>query len=59
MSVMQTGNFNPREFCSRKLLEVIDTNDQRQVTKHTVTAAVAELRARKDYLKELKDRGLI
>jgi hypothetical protein len=58
MNTSQLEHFDAQALCSRKLLEVID---EHRVQRHTValSAALRELLARKDYLHELQERGLI
>jgi len=54
--------FNASEFCSRKLLELVErstVDDPPVLSREERDAALVELTQRRHYLTELADRGLI
>ncbi len=45
--------FNPNEYCSRKLWDLVNHRDQEQLDSAALRAAVAELKQRSHYLDQL------
>jgi hypothetical protein len=56
---MNTEKFDPREFCSRKLWQLVSTETDEQVSARALQEAVAELAARRHYLDQLQQIGAI
>jgi len=52
-----TDRFNPQEFCSRKLWEMVNADTTGQQNKAQLDAAIAELEQRRSYLIELENIG--
>ena len=55
-------SFNAEEFSSRKLMDLVDQNQNRErldIDAEILTAVVSELTHRRHYLRELRDRGLL
>ncbi|MEH6580496.1 MAG: hypothetical protein V7754_01075 [Halioglobus sp.] len=52
-----TGTFNPQEFCSRKLWDIVNTGDTESENRAQLEAAIAELEERRSYLAELQLMG--
>ena len=52
--------FKAEEFSSRKLIELVDQNQERRdVDTDMLVAVVTELTQRRHFLRELRDRGLL
>lgn len=54
-----TESFNPQDLCSRKLWELITTEPTQSVGKAELRAAISELEARRHYLSELQEIGIL
>ena len=53
----RTESFNPQEFCSRKLWDMVNTDLAEKRDTEQLEAAVAELEERRSYLAELQLLG--
>jgi hypothetical protein len=56
---MNTLNFDPRELCSRKLWQLINAENEEQVSERELQEAIAELASRRHYLEQLQQIGAI
>ena len=56
---MNTVKFNPRERCSRKLWQLVNTETEEQVSERELKEAIAELANRRHYLEQLQQIGAI
>lgn len=56
---MNDIEFNPRELCSRKLWQLVSTEADEQVGEKELRQAVAELAARRHYLEQLRQMGVL
>jgi len=54
---MNTGTFDPREFCSRKLWDIISTRIHDEHDTVAVERAIRELASRRHYLEQLAGLG--
>ena len=54
---MTTVRFNPRELCSRKLWQLVNTPASKKASESELAAAISELATRRDYLAQLKETG--
>lgn len=59
-SLWNNAPFKAEEFSSRKLMELVDQNQERRdVDSVMLSAVVTELTQRRHFLRELRDRGLL
>jgi len=59
-SIWNNASFKAEEFSSRKLMELVDQNQERRdVDSVMLSAVVTELTQRRHFLRELRDRGLL
>lgn len=56
---MNDVKFDPRELCSRKLWQLVSTESEEQVGEKELRQAVAELAARRHYLEQLQQMGVL
>lgn len=56
---METIRFNPQEFSSRKLWQLVKTDTDRQISDDELTEAIAELARRRHYLEQLQEIGAL
>mgnify|MGYP001548345567 CR=1 FL=1 len=54
---MGTTQFNASEFCSRKLWQMVNRQQDRQVSNQELEEAINELATRRHYLAELREIG--
>ena len=54
---MGTTGFNASEFCSRKLWQIVNTQQDKQVSDRELAEAINELATRRHYLAELREIG--
>ncbi len=54
---MEDNEFNASEFCSRKLWQIVNNDDQQRVAESELREAIGELTTRKHYLAELARIG--
>ena len=54
---MNTVEFNPKELCSRKLWQLVNTPETSSITDAELSQAIAELARRRAYLEELSEMG--
>ena len=54
---METTGFNASEFCSRKLWEIVNTQQDKQISERELAEAISELATRRHYLAELREIG--
>jgi len=55
--VIEKMRFKASELCSRKLWQLVNTEDSGRVTERELREAVAELASRRHYLAELEHMG--
>lgn len=51
------SNFDPREFCSRKLWQLVNDTQSKGSNDPELQEAINELAARRHYLEELQELG--
>lgn len=56
---METIRFNPQEFSSRKLWQLVKTDTERRINDEELHEAVAELARRRHYLEQLQEIGAL
>ena len=54
---METIEFNPQEFCSRKLWQLVNAPATARMNDEELSLAIAELERRRCYLEELAELG--
>jgi hypothetical protein len=56
--IMNTTRFDPKELCSRKLWQLVNTSEERaKVSEQELKQAIAELATRRHYLDKLQQAG--
>ena len=56
---METIRFNPQEFSSRKLWQLVKTDVERKINDEELHEAIAELARRRHYLEQLQEIGAL
>jgi hypothetical protein len=56
---VKTMDFNAQELCSRKLWQMVNTSNDRQVGEDELREAIAELASRRRYLAQLRESGIL
>ena len=56
---METVKFNPQEFSSRKLWQLVNTKNDCQYAEEELSEAIAELARRRHYLEQLQEIGAL
>lgn len=54
---MNTTRFNASELCSRKLWQLVNTRQDKEVSDSELQEAITELATRRHYLAELREIG--
>ena len=54
---MNIVEFNAQELCSRKLWQMVNTTDDKSVSKNALQQAIDELTTRRHYLAQLRETG--
>lgn len=56
---MNTVKFDPRQLCSRKLWQLVNTETDEKVSDKELREAIAELASRRAYLEQLQEIGIL
>ena len=56
---MNTVKFDPRQLCSRKLWQLVNTETNEEVSERELREAIAELASRRHYLEQLQQIGIL
>ena len=56
---MDSITFNPQEFSSRKLWQLVTTDANSKISDDSLAKAIAELARRRHYLEQLQDIGAL